>query len=108
MRIASVANVKSRFSEYLREAARGPIVVTKNGRPAGVLLAVDDEEEVERLLLAHSPRLNALLDAANERIRTSGGIPHDEFWKRVEGGREGKPAERRKSQPKPRRGGSVR
>jgi hypothetical protein len=31
-------------------------VVTKNGRPAAVLVAVSDEEELERLVLAHTPR----------------------------------------------------
>jgi len=56
-------------------------VVTKNGRPAAVLVAVSDEEELERLVLAHTPRLVALLDAAHDRIKKSGGVNHEDFWK---------------------------
>jgi DNA-binding ferritin-like protein len=33
--------------------------------------------------MAHTPRLRQLLDEAAERIKQSGGIPHDEFWQQV-------------------------
>jgi PHD/YefM family antitoxin component YafN of YafNO toxin-antitoxin module len=84
MKTASVADVKARFSAHLRELEKGPLVVLRNGRPAGVLLAVQDEDEIERLILAHSPRFRAILDAARQRIREGKGIPHDEFWRQVE------------------------
>ena len=34
MRIASVADVKAKFSGYLKMSERGPVVVTKNGSPS--------------------------------------------------------------------------
>ena len=46
MKIASVADVKARFSAFLKASKRGPVVVTKNGKPAAVLLSVDDEDEI--------------------------------------------------------------
>lgn len=52
MKIASVADIKARFSEYLRAATRGPVVVTRSGKPVGVLLAIDDEDKLERLVFA--------------------------------------------------------
>ena len=55
MKIASVADVKAHFSAYLRASEHGPVVVTRNGKPAAVLLAVSDEEELERLMMASSP-----------------------------------------------------
>ncbi len=88
MKIASVADIKAHFSAYLRSAARGPIVVTRSGKPVGVLLAIDDEEELERLLLAYSPRLRTLLDAARQRIRSGTGIRHEGFWRELESGSE--------------------
>ena len=81
MKIAPVADVKARFSKYLEECVEGPVVVTKNGRPTAVLVAVSDEEELERLVLAHTPRFAALLDAAHDRIKKSGGVKHEDFWK---------------------------
>ncbi len=38
----------------------------------------------ERLLMGHSPKLQAILEAARKRFRAGGGIPHDTFWKGVE------------------------
>jgi len=90
MRIASVADIKARFSAYLRAAERGPVVVTRSGKPVGVLLAVDDEEELERLVFAYSPRLRTILDAARKRIRAGGGIRHEDLWQELEETAEGK------------------
>ncbi|MCX6616578.1 MAG: type II toxin-antitoxin system Phd/YefM family antitoxin [Acidobacteria bacterium] len=90
MKIASVADIKAHFSAYLRAAVRGPVVVTRNGKSVGVLLAVGDEEELERLVLAYSPRLRTILEAARQRIRAGAGVPHQEFWQELEGGNEGK------------------
>jgi len=86
MKIASVADVKARFSAYLRSAARGPVIVTRNGKPVGVLLAIDDEGELERLVLAYSPRLRTLLDAARQRIRAGAGIRHEDLWQELGSG----------------------
>ncbi len=84
MRIASVAEVKARLSSFLKASAEGPVVVTRNGKAVAVLLGVEDDDELERLLLAHSRRLHAILDVADRRIDEGAGIGHDEFWRRVE------------------------
>ena len=80
MKIAPVADVKARFSSYLQQCADGPVVITKNGRLAAVLVAVSDEEELERLILAYTPKFKALLDSAYDRIRRGEGVSHDQFW----------------------------
>jgi prevent-host-death family protein len=85
MKIASVADVKAHFSDYLKESEKGAVVVTRNGRPVAVILGTQDEDEIERLILAHSPRFQALLEASRRQIREGKGIPHDEFWRQVEG-----------------------
>lgn len=84
MKIASVADVKARFSAFLKSTEDGPVVVTRNGKPVAVLLSVSDEEEVERLLLAHSPRFQAILQTAERQIRDGQGIYHADFWKEAE------------------------
>lgn len=83
MKIASVADVKNNFSAYVKAAEQGPVIVTRNGKPVAVVLAVTDEEELERLMMAHSPRLQALLKAAQERIQAGAGIPNEQFWDEV-------------------------
>ncbi len=80
MKIASVADVKAHLSAYLKETREGPVIVTRNGKAVAVLLAVTDEDELERLVLAHSPKFQALLDKSRRQIEETGGIPHDDFW----------------------------
>jgi len=84
MRIASVADVKAKFSGYLKASEQGPIVVTKNGRPVAMLLSITDEDEIERMLLAHSPKFQSILDVAEQQIREGKGIKHEDFWREVE------------------------
>lgn len=84
MKIASVADVKAHFSAYMKESESGPVIITRNGKPAAVLLNVVDEEEIEGLLLAYSPKFRALLEAARADIRQTGGISHEEFWQQID------------------------
>ena len=83
MKIVSVANIKARLSAYLKESEKGPVVVTRNGKAVAVLLAVTDDDELERLVLAHSPKFQALLDKSRRQIEETGGIPHEQFWREV-------------------------
>ena len=71
--------MKARFSAYIRECKTGPLVITRNGRPVGVLLAVEDEDEIERLILGYTPRLRAILEAADQRIGAGQKISHEEL-----------------------------
>jgi len=41
---------------------------------------MEDEEEIERLLLAYSPKLRRILQTAEKQIRSGKGIRHKEFW----------------------------
>jgi len=84
MKIASLVDVKTNFSRYVKASAEGPVVVPRNGKPVAVLLAVTDEDDLERLLMAHSPRLQAILNAARQRIQSGKGIPEEQFWAEVE------------------------
>ena len=84
MKIASVADVKAGLSAYLRESRQGPVIVTRNGKPVAVLLAITDEDDLERLVLAHSPKLQAIFEKSRCQIEQTGGIPHDVFWREVE------------------------
>jgi hypothetical protein len=70
--------------QYLNQCAESPVVIIRKGRPVAALVAVIDTDELERLILAHTPRFRRLLAAAERRIARSGGIKHDDFWAEVE------------------------
>ena len=87
MKIASVAEIKSQFSAFLKASEAGPVVVTRNGRPVAVIVGVQDEDEIERLLMAYSPQLQAILEESRKQIREGDVLSHEEFWAEVEASR---------------------
>ena len=84
MRIAPLADVKARLSAYLDECGvEGPLVITRNGKAAAVLLVPYDDDDLERLLLARSPRFQALLNRSRQSIKEGKGLSEKAFWEAV-------------------------
>ena len=84
MKIAPVAEVKAKFSDYVKASEKGPVIVTRNGKAVAVLLSVADDDDVERLVLANSARFQAILNEAREEIRKGKAVAHERFWKKVD------------------------
>jgi prevent-host-death family protein len=84
MKIAPVADVKARFSSYLKESEEGPIIVTRNGKPVAVLISMEDQEELERIILAYSPKFQSILKKSKKEIQEGRGLAHKDFWKDFE------------------------
>jgi prevent-host-death family protein len=84
MKIASVAEIKSQFSAFLKASEGGPVVVTRNGRPVAVIVGVQDEDEIERLLMAYSPHLRAILDRSRQQFREGKWLSEEQFWSHFE------------------------
>ena len=99
MKIASVAEIKSQFSAFLKASEGGPVVVTRNGRPVAVIVGVQDEDEIERLLMAYSPHLRAILDRSRQQFREEKWLSEEEFWSQFEHA----PPPKRSAKPKKKR-----
>jgi prevent-host-death family protein len=97
VKVATQEQVAASFAEYVNATKKGPVVVTIKGKPVAVLLRSDSDEDVERLLLGHSPKLQAILEAARQRFREGRGIPHATFWKEVEAEKNTRKAKRGRS-----------
>jgi prevent-host-death family protein len=87
MKVASVAEIKSQLSSFLKASESGPVVVTRNGKPVAVIVGVRDEDEIERLLMAHSPRLRAIVEKSRKQIREGDVLTHEELWAEVRASR---------------------
>jgi prevent-host-death family protein len=84
MKIVPLADAKARLSAYVDQCStEGPIIITRNGKPAAVLLVPTDEDDLDRLMLARSPRFQALVDKSRRSIAAGKGLARDEFWKTV-------------------------
>lgn len=80
MKIAPIAEVKAKLSEFLRQCQNEPVVITKNGRATALLVPVTDDADLERFVLANTPRFHKLLRNAETRIQKTGGVKHKDFW----------------------------
>ena len=58
--------------------------MTKNGKPVALMMSISDEDDLEDMMLAVSPKFQALLSKAEKRIQESGGLSHDEVWAQIE------------------------
>lgn len=84
MKIAPLADVKAHLSAYLDECgAEGPVLITRNGKAAAVLLVPYDDDDLERLLIGRSPRFQALLDRSRKSIQEGQGLSEPSFWEAV-------------------------
>jgi prevent-host-death family protein len=90
VKTASAAKIAAQFNEYLEASREQPVLVTRNGKPVAVLLAVQDKAEAEQLALGRSRSLRSILEEAHEQIQKGEGIPHDRFWREVEQARRAK------------------
>lgn len=84
MKIAPLAEVKDRFSAYVDESHESPIIVTRNGRPVAMIIAIEEEDDLDSLLLVHDQRFLRLLEEARQRVRTQGGVSLAEMRQQVE------------------------
>jgi prevent-host-death family protein len=71
----ALAEVKDDLSKYLRLAVNEEIVITRHGRPAGVLIGFASEEDWFEYRLEHHPEFLRRIEEARLAIRAGHGIP---------------------------------
>lgn len=69
MRTISSVEAKNRFGQLLDAAQRAPVAVTKKGRPAAVVMSVED---YERMRGAAWERLTATVETARKEAAKRG------------------------------------
>jgi len=74
MKRVALSEVKDRFSEYLDLAEKEEIIITRHGKPAGVLIGFASEEEWFDYRLEHDPRFLARIAAARKNLREGRGV----------------------------------
>ena len=75
MKKVSLSEVKDDLSKYLRLAIDEEIVITRHGRPAGILIGFGSEEDWFEYRLEHHPEFLRRIEDARAAIRAGQGIP---------------------------------
>ena len=74
MKEVPLSEIKDDLSRFLREAETQEIVITRHGKPAGVLIGFESEEDWFEYRLEHDPRFLRRIEQARASLRAGRGI----------------------------------
>ena len=79
IREVPLSKVKDDLSRFLREAGKQEIVITRHGKPAGVLIGFDSEDDWFEYRLANDPRFLRRIETARTSLRAGRGVRLDDL-----------------------------
>ena len=74
MKEIPLSELKDDLSRFLREAETQEIVITRHGKPAGVLIGFESEEDWFEYRLEHDPRFLQRIEQARNNLRAGRGV----------------------------------
>jgi prevent-host-death family protein len=74
VRQVPLSQIKDDLSRFLREAGKQEIVITRHGKPAGVPIGFETEDDWFDYRLENDPRLLRRIEAARKSLREGRGI----------------------------------
>jgi len=69
-----LSEVKDDLSKYLRQAEQRPVIITRHGKPAGVLIGFETEDDWFDFRLENDPRFLARVEKARAGLRAGRGV----------------------------------
>ena len=69
-----LSEVKDDLSRFLREAEKQEIVITRHGKPAGVLIGFETEDDWFEYRLENDPRFLRRVEQARRSLRAGRGV----------------------------------
>ncbi|MGH7412239.1 MAG: type II toxin-antitoxin system Phd/YefM family antitoxin [Candidatus Methylomirabilis sp.] len=79
MKKVPLSEIKDQLSKYLKLAHREDIIITKHGRPAGILIGFASEDDWFDYRLEHDARFIQRIAEARESLRAGKGVRLEEL-----------------------------
>ena len=74
-----LSEIKDDLSRFLREAETQEIVITRHGKPAGVLIGFEFEDDWFDYRLENDPRFLRRIEQARNSLRAGRGVSLDDL-----------------------------
>jgi prevent-host-death family protein len=80
MKVMSAREAKNHFGEFLDASRREPVIVTKNNRPVGILISIEDAADtlIQELIMEKEPGYDEWLfgkiTATKERVESGESV----------------------------------
>ena len=82
MKKAALSVVKDDFSKFLRLAEKEEVVITRHGKPAGVLIGFQSEDDWFDYKLENDPRFLKRVETARRSLRAGRGIKFEDVGRK--------------------------
>ena len=79
MRKVALSKIEDDLSKYLRVAEKDRLIITRHGKPAGVLVGFATEEDWFDYQLENDPRFVERIERARQSLRRGRGIKLEEL-----------------------------
>ncbi len=84
MKKVPLSEVKDDLSKYLRLAEKEQVVITRHGRPAGILVGFASEDEWFEYQLENDPRFLKRIEQARASLKNGRGVRLEDVAKTKE------------------------
>lgn len=74
MKSVALSEVKDELSKYLRMAEEEEVIITRHGKPAGILIGFASEDDWFEYRLEHDQRFLRRIERARESLRAGQGV----------------------------------
>ncbi|MDP2660186.1 MAG: type II toxin-antitoxin system Phd/YefM family antitoxin [Dehalococcoidia bacterium] len=74
MKKVALSEVRDDLSRYLRLAEKEEVIITRHGKPAGLLIGFESEEDWFDYLLENDPRFLQRVECARGDLRAGRGV----------------------------------
>jgi prevent-host-death family protein len=74
MKQVPLSEIKDDLSYFLREAEKQEIVITRHGKPAGILIGFESEDDWFDYRLENDPRFLSRIERARASLRAGRGV----------------------------------
>jgi prevent-host-death family protein len=74
MKQVALSEVKDDLSKYLRMAEKEEVIITRHGKPAGILIGFESEDEWFEYRLEHDPTFLQRVEQARQSLRAGRGV----------------------------------
>jgi prevent-host-death family protein len=77
-----LSEIKDDFSRFLREAGDSEIVITRHGKPAGLLIGFKSEDDWFDYRLENDPRFLSRIESSRRSLRAGRGVKLEDLNKK--------------------------
>lgn len=74
MKQVALSEVKDDLSKYLRMAEKEEVIITRHGKPAGILIGFESEDDWFDYRLEHDPAFLQRVEQARQSLRAGRGV----------------------------------